>query len=234
MLNNTIKTILAGSKAAAVFALLGTTALAQTAVIETPEGTAVVPEAALTAESSVGIVAESDYPILEQWDNNEVVAETLIAQGFTDVYILREGPIMTVTAQRDGQPIELVYSVANGRLVSVNGVETREAPEGTSANDAAAAAGVATETTTEDTETEGTETDSTATDDGMADDSSPDAGTDTDTDAGSNTGSDTDTDGASDSDAGSDTGSDSDSGGDGGSDSDGGESDSDGSDGTNG
>lgn len=58
-----------------------------------------------------------------------MIAEALSAQGFSDISMQREGPILTIKAQRAGQPTELVYSTANGRLVSVDGVQTRRAPE---------------------------------------------------------------------------------------------------------
>jgi len=167
--------MMAGGKIAALTALMGTTALAHDATrIETEDGnTAIVPGAAADAESSVGAVTESPYPLVVQVENDQVVAETLIAQGFTDVRILREGPMMTVTAQRDGQPIELVYSVANGSLVSVNGEELRREPEGASAGDSrnvpAASAGAAT-----DSDADGMDGDDDASDDGMGEDSSTD------------------------------------------------------------
>ena len=175
MLSNTMKMMMAGGKIAALTALMGTTALAHDATrIETEDGnTAIVPGAAADAESSVGAVTESPYPLVVQVENDQVVAETLIAQGFTDVRILREGPMMTVTAQRDGQPIELVYSVANGSLVSVNGEELRREPEGASAGDSrnvpAASAGAAT-----DSDADGMDGDDDASDDGMGEDSSTD------------------------------------------------------------
>jgi len=175
MLSNTMKMMMAGGKIAALTALMGTTALAHDATrIETEDGnTAIVPGAAADAESSVGAVTESPYPLVVQVENDQVVAETLIAQGFTDVRILREGPMMTVTAQRDGQPIELVYSVANGSLVSVNGEELRREPEGASAGDSrnvpAASAGAAT-----DSDADGMDGDDDASNDGMGEDSSTD------------------------------------------------------------
>ncbi|MDO5647065.1 hypothetical protein [Paracoccus sp. (in: a-proteobacteria)] len=105
---------------AAVVALMAGPALAQTAVVVTPDApVAIVTEDARATGTPAGFV---DYvPMLEQFDNNVVIAETLVAQGFTNIAIHREGTIMTVTATRDGQPVELVYSTANGRLISVNG-----------------------------------------------------------------------------------------------------------------
>lgn len=136
MLTSSIKTLMLGGRIVTASALLATTAVAQTTTIDTPQGnTVVVPDDALEEQPSGGFVRESDYPRLENLDNDMAVAETLIAQGYSDVVISREGPIMTVTAIRGLTPIELVYSTANGRLVSVDGVETRPEPEGSSAND---------------------------------------------------------------------------------------------------
>lgn len=236
MLKKSLNTALIGGKVLALGALMGTTAVAQTAivvdktdtVVETPAGnTAVVPGTAAAPGAPVGAVVDGEYRLIEQIDNDQAVAETLIAQGFSDVHILREGALMTVTAQRDGVPTELVYSIANGSLVSVDGVELRAEGDTSSEKDAGVAASA---------------TDAT---DDAADDASDDAdadgatdGTDSDADSdGDSTGTDgTDgSDGTSDSDSSAD-GSDSDSdGSDGGSDgSDGSDGGSDGSDGGDG
>lgn len=134
MLTNPLKAVLIGGKTAALAALLATTAAAQTAV-PTPEGNVVViPEAALEAESR-SVLVESDYPVLTSFDNDQAIAETLIGQGFTNVVINRTGPILTITATRDGVPIELVYSTANGRLMSVDGVEFRHPSDAAAASE---------------------------------------------------------------------------------------------------
>jgi len=138
MLKRSLTTALVGGKALALGAIMGSTALAQsgeviegdTTVIETPSGnTAIVPGAATEPSTPLGAVLEPGYPLLEQLDNDEEIARTLVSQGFTDVHILREGPILTINAQRDGRPTELVYSIANGSLISVDGVELRPAPD---------------------------------------------------------------------------------------------------------
>lgn len=190
MLTSSFKTLLIGGKVAATAALLATTAMAQTTAIDTPQGnTVVVPDQALEAQPSGGFVLESDYPRLDSMENNEMIAETLIAQGYSDVVISREGPILTVTAQRAAVPIELVYSTANGRLISVDGVETRPAAGGTSAGDTATG-------TTADTAAPAAAPEDAATD-GITDDSETDAATDgTGTEAGtggSDVGADADT-----------------------------------------
>lgn len=234
MLTDKIKFALLGGKVAALSVLLGTAALAQDkTVVETPEGnTVAIPEAAQTTESPVGAIRESDYPILEQWENDEAVAVTLVEQGYTDVHILRQGALMTVTAQRDGQPTELVYSVANGSLVSVDGVELRRGEEASSTEPSPAVEEIAddvppdedvtddgtTDDGTDDTADDGVSdgTDTGSTDDGTTGDGTSDDGADdgmggddgsTGDDSGTDgTDSDSDTDGA-DGDSG-DTGSD--------------------------
>lgn len=146
MLKQSFKAALIGGKVLTIGAvtsgaLMGTSALAQTAdvvtggttVVETPaQNTAVVPNVAAAPGAPVGAVSDPGYPLLEQLDNDEAIAQSLISQGFSDIHILREGAILTVNAQRNGQPTELVYSVANGSLVSVDGVELRGAPDATS------------------------------------------------------------------------------------------------------
>ncbi|QBX33566.1 hypothetical protein E4191_01645 [Paracoccus liaowanqingii] len=134
------KALLRGTQIAATASLLATTAMAQTTTIDTPQGNSViVPDDALEEQPSGGFIRESDYPRFESIENYQAIADTLTNQGYSDVFIQRDGPILTVTAQRAGVPIELVYSTANARLVSVDGVETRAEPEGSSAGDLAGA-----------------------------------------------------------------------------------------------
>lgn len=211
MLKTPFKALLVGTQIAAA-SLLATTAIAQTTQVETPAGTTViVPDAALQEEPSQGFVLEGDYPRLESIENYETIAETLSAQGYSDIYIQREGPILTITAQRAGVPIELVYSTANARLVSVDGVETRRDAEGSSAGDITGAA-TGSQSGTGSDATDGA-------DDAGADTDGADA--DTGADTGTDAGGDADSGADGDADGGADGGSDTD----GGSDSDGGESD---------
>lgn len=141
MLKHSFKAALIGGKVLTIGVLMGTAAHAQapevttgtTTVVETPaDNTAVVPGVAAEPGTPVGAVSDPGYPLLEQLDNDEAIAQTLISQGFSDLHILREGPILTVNAQRNGQPTQLVYSVANGSLISVDGVELRDPPDPTS------------------------------------------------------------------------------------------------------
>ncbi|MDP5305738.1 hypothetical protein [Paracoccus spongiarum] len=170
MQNPTLRTLIAGGRIAAVAALLGGTALAQTTE------TVIVPAPALEADGPASFVAETGVPMAVQLDNEQEIAETLIAQGFTDVYIKREGALMTITANRAGEPIELVYSVANGSLVSVNGEELRPDPEASSSDDTPAAA--AGDDATDDDATDDDATDDGSTDDGATDDGTDDGATD--------------------------------------------------------
>ena len=234
MLTKSLKTALIGGKVLALTALMGTTAIAQTAivvdegdtVVETPAGnTAIVPGTAAAPGEAVGAVVEGEYRLIEQIDNDQAVAETLISQGFSDVHILREGALMTVTAQRHGVPTELVYSIANGSLVSVDGVKLR--PEGDMSSDggnAATATGATDDATTDPADDGMDDSADDSTDADSADDSADSDGTEG-------------TDGSSDSDGsadGSESDSGSEGGADGGSDSDGSDSGSDGSDGSDG
>ncbi|WP_411837758.1 hypothetical protein [Paracoccus sp. ME4] len=212
MLKTPFKALMLGTTLTAGSLMAGT-AIAQTTAVESPQGTTViVPDDALEAAPAQGFVVEGDYPRLESIENYEAIAETLSAQGYSDIFIQREGPILTITAQRGGVPTELVYSTANGRLVSVDGVETRAEPEGSSANDTAedpADAGTDGGTGTgDDGATDGGDgTDTGGTDGG---DTGGDAGGDTGGDAGGDTGGDAGGDASGDSggDAGGDGGSD--------------------------
>ncbi len=131
------KTSLALALIGATGGFLAMPTLAQT-VVETPGGnTAVIVDPALQPQPPVGAVAVPAFPLPEQIQNDQVVIETLLSQGFTDIHILREGALMTVNAQRNGQPTELVYSIANGSLVSVDGVEMRAGPDTSSGGDVA-------------------------------------------------------------------------------------------------
>lgn len=85
----------------------------------------------------------SHFPTLDQQLNNEQIAELLVAQGFSDITILREGSLMTITAQREGEPVELVYNMVEARLIFVNGerilTEDEQAPAPGSSDAAASA-----------------------------------------------------------------------------------------------
>lgn len=206
ILKTPFKALLVGSQIA-VTSLMATTAIAQTTQIETPQGsTVIVPDNALEDEPSGGFVTEGDYPRLESIENYEAIAETLSDQGYSDIFIQREGPILTVTAQRAGVPTELVYSTANGRLVSVDGVETRADPEGSSGGDDAGQA----EAGASDGEGSSDTPDTPGGDDGASEGSAGDDAADGGADTGSDGSDGGEADGGSD-------GSDSDSGSDGGS-----------------
>lgn len=222
MLTDTYKMAVMGCKAAALGTMLATTALAQT-VVETPSGnTAVVSDPALEPTAPVGAVTQQAFPLPEQFENDMAVSEALLAQGFTDIRIARDGPIMTVTAQRNGSPTELVYSTANGTLVSVDGVEMRDGPDMTSNGQTAGGAATAPDMGAPSNESPADDdagtSDEAGTDGEAGTDSNDPGGNGTGTDGGAGT--DADSGAGAGSDAGSDSGSDtgSDSGADGGSD----------------
>ncbi|MDO5622962.1 MAG: hypothetical protein Q4G24_16065 [Paracoccus sp. (in: a-proteobacteria)] len=182
-------TLIAG-KAAALSVLMSGAVMAQApAVVETPGApVAVIPPAAATETPPQHI-----YPrTVDRSANDQAIAETLIAQGFSDVHILRDAAKLTVTAQRDNQPIELVYHLVRGELLSVNGQPVPgETPVDTSAggqdNHSGHADGAG---------------DNAADDDSATDDTSGDDGADSDASQGGESGDD----GSSDSDGDSDSG----------------------------
>lgn len=190
MLTRSLKLAMIGGKAAALAALMATTAGAQQAV-PTPEGNVVViPDAAIQPETS-GSIPEIGYATLTSFDNDQVVAETLIGQGFTNLVINRTGPLMTVTAQRDGVPTELVYSLANGRLMSVDGVAFQHPADAAAAAEPGAGSSGATAagTSGDDDDDAGDDAaDETGGDDAPGDDNGGDAGNADGDDAGGDDG----------------------------------------------
>lgn len=213
--------------AAILAATMGSGALAQTAtVVETPDGqTAILPEAAVESDgvSPVATAAPSDYPIFNQDMNDQTIADTLLAQGFGDIYILRDGSLMTVTASRDGDDIKLLYNLVEGRLIEVNGERILTEEErtldssadnaagldsGTAGADEATGDGMTDDGATPDETADDAATDDGATDDGATDDGATDDGAADDGGAGDSAG-----------DSGADSGADGSSGGEGGSES---------------
>lgn len=184
MLNDTKWFISALGGMTALSIVLGSAALAQ----GTSDNDAIVPETAKVAKPTIGVVDDDVPAVPEKLENNEAVAESLISQGFTDIHILRQGAKMTVTAMRDGQPIELIYNVANGTLLSIDGQELDPKVEGDTGggdsdmddavedmDDGDNASG---DESTEDESTEDDATEDDTTDDGTGDDATGDDATD--------------------------------------------------------
>lgn len=122
MLNAKMKSALVAGKAAVIATLLGSAAYAQVNV-ETPAGNSVaVPETALEGQAPVATTAGTGYETLAQDANDEAIRNALESQGFANVLITRDGTTLTVTADREGEMVELVYSTATGRLITVDGV----------------------------------------------------------------------------------------------------------------
>lgn len=122
MLNAKMKSAMIAGKAALVATLLGSAAYAQVSV-DTPAGNnVVVPEAALEGQAAVATTADTGYETLAQNANDEAIRNALEAQGFGNVLITRDGTTLTVTADRGDEMVELVYSTATGRLITIDGV----------------------------------------------------------------------------------------------------------------
>ncbi|MGP9803735.1 hypothetical protein [Paracoccus sp. NSM] len=122
MLNAKMKSAMIAGKAALVATLLGSAAYAQVSV-DTPAGNTVdVPETALEGQASAATTADTGHEALAQAANDEAIRNALESQGFGNVLITRDGTTLTVTADRAGEMVELVYSTATGRLITVDGV----------------------------------------------------------------------------------------------------------------
>ncbi|MBV0891778.1 hypothetical protein KTN05_07935 [Paracoccus sp. Z118] len=90
----------------------------------TPDMVVVTPVApgTVTPGTPPEIMAEPFHQFsMEQIANDQAVIDTLLAQGFSDIVIDRDGTLLTVTAVRGASPVELVYQTASGRLVSIDG-----------------------------------------------------------------------------------------------------------------
>lgn len=111
--------------AAVLMAGVSSQALAQsnTEIVTGGGQTVVVPDAATESKGVSPVATEvvSQYPAFNQTMNNGSIAQTLVAQGFEDIHILREGSLMTITATRGNDDINLVYNLVEGRLIKVNG-----------------------------------------------------------------------------------------------------------------
>jgi len=209
---------------------IGSYALAQTSseIVTGGGQTVVVPEAATESKgvSPIGTQVVSEYPAFNQTMNNETIASTLVAQGFENIHILREGSLMTITGTRGNDDINLVYNLVEGRLIKVNGeriLSAEEQSSGSSGDAASSPPSAAPGGVSDDPADDADGDDATDDADGGSDDATDDGGmgdTGTDDGAGSDAG-DTSDDGAGGSDTGSgDAGGGSDTGG--GSESDGG------------
>lgn len=165
-------------------AAMSTSALAQEATqVETAEGqTVTVPADAAESDglSPVATAVVTDFPILNQDMNDQNIADTLLSQGFEDIYILREGSLMTVTATRENNDIKLTYNLVEGRLIDVNGERILTEEERTLGEDGnALGASASSEAASDDGATDGGATDDNVdatSDDGAADDGATDEG----------------------------------------------------------
>ncbi|MDO5632401.1 MAG: hypothetical protein Q4G22_11260 [Paracoccus sp. (in: a-proteobacteria)] len=164
-------TLIAG-KAAALSVLMSGAVMAQApTVVETPGApVAVIPPAAATETPPQHV-----YPLtVDRSANDQAIAETLIAQGFSNVHILRDAAKLTVTAQRDNQPIELVYHLVRGELLTVNGQPVpAETPVDTTAGGQDSHSAHA-DAVSDDAAGDDSNTDDAAADDSGADDTSQD------------------------------------------------------------
>ncbi|MDO5656965.1 MAG: hypothetical protein Q4G36_01385 [Paracoccus sp. (in: a-proteobacteria)] len=124
----------------------------------------------------------SRFPTLDQQQNNEQIAELLVAQGFSDITILREGSLMTITATREGEPLELVYNMIEARLIYINGerilTEEEQSPAQGSSDAAAAAADDASDNAAEDDASDDAGEDEASDSDEASDDASDDSSDD--------------------------------------------------------
>lgn len=111
MLTTTINRLKLGGQAAAIATLMATAAFAQTA-----------PADDLTTMDAV------QFPVIASVQTDQDVVDSLTAQGYDNIVVLRGAETVTVTAERGGLPTEMMFSTADGTLLLVDGVEPAPQP----------------------------------------------------------------------------------------------------------
>ena len=106
-MTNPIASLKLGGAAAVLTALMATAALAQTAV----------PTEGMTT------MEEVQFPTLDGFATDQEVIDSLSAQGYENVVVLRGPETLTVSGERGGLPTELIFSATDGTLLMVDGIE---------------------------------------------------------------------------------------------------------------
>lgn len=114
MTTNPIERLKLGGKAAVIATLMATASFAQTAPADAPA------EAVTTMD-------EVQFPALEAWETDQQVIDSLSAQGYENVVVLRGDDALTVTGERGGLPTELVFDSETGVLLLADGVAPADA-----------------------------------------------------------------------------------------------------------
>lgn len=108
-MTRSIETLKLGGKAAILATLMATASFAQ------------------TAPAGVTTLDEVEFPTLQSVETDQQVIDDLSAQGYENVVVTRADDTLIVTGERGGLPTEMIFSAADGALVSVDGVVPGEA-----------------------------------------------------------------------------------------------------------
>lgn len=106
-MTNPIASLKLGGVAAVLTALMATASLAQTAV----------PTEGMTT------MEEVQFPTLDSFATDQEVIDSLSAQGYENVVVLRGSETLIVSGERGGLPTELIFSATDGTLLMVDGIE---------------------------------------------------------------------------------------------------------------
>ncbi|WP_410218195.1 hypothetical protein [Paracoccus sp. (in: a-proteobacteria)] len=74
----------------------------------------------LSPDMSMDAIA---FPVLEDVTSDQAIIDSLSAQGYKRIRIIREGEGVVVAAERANIPTEMLFSATDGRLLLVDGIE---------------------------------------------------------------------------------------------------------------
>ncbi|WP_405403155.1 hypothetical protein [Paracoccus sp. Ld10] len=66
---------------------------------------------------------EIQFPTLDGFATDQQVIDSLSAQGYENVAVVRGADALVVSGERGGLPTELIFSAMDGTLVMVDGIE---------------------------------------------------------------------------------------------------------------
>ncbi len=106
-MTNPIASLKTGGTAAVLAALMATASIAQTAA----------PAEGMT------MMEEVQFPTLDRFATDQEVIDSLSAQGYENIAVVRGPDTLIVSGEHGGLPTELIFSAADGTLVLVDGIE---------------------------------------------------------------------------------------------------------------
>lgn len=106
-MTNPIAALKLGGKAAVLATLMATASFAQTAA----------------PADGITTMEEVQFPTLDGYATDQEVIDSLSAQGYENVAVVRGDDTLVVSGERGGLPTELIFSATDGTLVLADGIE---------------------------------------------------------------------------------------------------------------